>query len=348
MTFEHLTDGDFEELTYDLLASLGFTNLDWRRGSGKGGATADQGRDVVGKKLERDIDGTERHETWFVQCKHYQNGVPPEKLQGAITWATSERPHVLLFVVSNFLSNPAKLWLDEFDRNVRPPFRIKVWERKTLESLLLSQATLVSKYRLTAGSDSSIHPAHLLYVTQPAINTVEYFFEKLERTFDTAARDLVLGFTKHSVINPTFREPESGHETLAELMVESTDYRAFKTKCVALIRPPIRLGQEFVVQAIVNNILAWSWRFADLGETQAAIKRNQDAVEYCTTQLQSEIDQQRRSALEGMKQMCLRIIGKSDQQRQMAEVRYRTFCEDLIPQLYLEDAISDPRSPRQR
>ncbi len=49
MTFEHLTDGEFEELTYELLHALGFVNLDWRRGSGKGGATADQGRDVVGQ-----------------------------------------------------------------------------------------------------------------------------------------------------------------------------------------------------------------------------------------------------------------------------------------------------------
>jgi Restriction endonuclease len=88
MTFEHLTDGDFEEFAYDLLSSLGFTALTWRRGSGKGGATADQGRDIVGQKLERDVDDQERIDRWFVQCKHFEKGVPPEKLHGAITWAT--------------------------------------------------------------------------------------------------------------------------------------------------------------------------------------------------------------------------------------------------------------------
>ena len=41
MTFDHLTDGQFEELTYDLLGALGFANLSWRRSSGKGGASAD-------------------------------------------------------------------------------------------------------------------------------------------------------------------------------------------------------------------------------------------------------------------------------------------------------------------
>jgi hypothetical protein len=65
MTFNHLSDGEFEEFTYDLLSSLGLTNLSWRRGSGKGGATADQGRDVVGQKLEHDLVGHERLETWF-------------------------------------------------------------------------------------------------------------------------------------------------------------------------------------------------------------------------------------------------------------------------------------------
>ena len=60
MTFDHLTDGEFEELAYDLLLSLGFSGLSWRRGSGKGGATADQGRDIESQKLEHDVDGHAR------------------------------------------------------------------------------------------------------------------------------------------------------------------------------------------------------------------------------------------------------------------------------------------------
>lgn len=34
MIFNHLSDGEFEEFTYDLLGELGFVNLSWRRGSG--------------------------------------------------------------------------------------------------------------------------------------------------------------------------------------------------------------------------------------------------------------------------------------------------------------------------
>ena len=84
MNFDHLSYSDFEELTYDLLAALGFVNLRWRRGSGLGGACADQGRDLVAKLLQTEPDGGQNLERWFVQCKHYVRGVPPEKLDGAL------------------------------------------------------------------------------------------------------------------------------------------------------------------------------------------------------------------------------------------------------------------------
>jgi len=148
MTFNHLTDGQFEELTYDLLHELGFVNLDWRRGSGKGDATADQGRDVVGEFRQTDVDGSERFEKWFVQCKRYQRGVPAEALNAAVAWASAESPAVLLFVVSNSLSNPAKAWLENLERNRRPAFRVKVWERRKLEQLVGSHPALIAKYKL--------------------------------------------------------------------------------------------------------------------------------------------------------------------------------------------------------
>ena len=66
-------------------------------------------------------------ESWFVQCKHFEKGVPPEKLHGAVAWASSERPAVLLVVASNVLSNSAKNWLENYERENLPAFRIKVW-----------------------------------------------------------------------------------------------------------------------------------------------------------------------------------------------------------------------------
>jgi hypothetical protein len=85
-------------------------------------------------------------ETWFVDCKRYTRGVPPEKLQGLLAWAQAERPDVALFIASGFLSNPAKDYLHQYDLNNRPPFRIKYWERPTLERLATAHEPLIRRY----------------------------------------------------------------------------------------------------------------------------------------------------------------------------------------------------------
>jgi hypothetical protein len=93
-----------------------------------------------------DLDDARHLETWFVDCKHYTKGVPPEKLQGLLAWAQAERPDVALFIASGFLSNPAKDYLHEYELNNRPPFRIKYWERPTLERLATAHEALIRRY----------------------------------------------------------------------------------------------------------------------------------------------------------------------------------------------------------
>ena len=135
LTFHKLSDTDFEEFCFDLLEELGFVNLDWRKGMGKKTSPSDSGRDIIAHLQRTDIDRSRRIEKWFVDCKHYEKGVPAKDLQNLLAWAQAERPDVALFVASNFLSNPAKTYLEAYRRNNNPPFEIKVWERTTLESL---------------------------------------------------------------------------------------------------------------------------------------------------------------------------------------------------------------------
>jgi len=97
-----------------------------------------------------DIDETSYLETWFVECKHYKQGVPPDRIQGAISWATSERPDKLLIIASNFLSNPSKDFLESYIRNNKPNFKIKVWEKPQLEKLSSNKTQLLRKYRVNA------------------------------------------------------------------------------------------------------------------------------------------------------------------------------------------------------
>jgi Restriction endonuclease len=136
LDLDDLDETEFEEFCFDLLGQLGFVNVDWRKGTGLPTSPADRGRDIEADLERTDVDEARHLEKWFVDPKHYKRGVPPEAVQGLLAWATAERPHVALIIASNFLSNATKDYLRNYERNNRPPFRIKYWERPTLERFL--------------------------------------------------------------------------------------------------------------------------------------------------------------------------------------------------------------------
>ncbi|TDE26463.1 restriction endonuclease [Actinomadura sp. 6K520] len=136
MRFDTLSPTDFEDFCFDLLSEIGFINVDWRKGTPLNASPSDRGRDIVAHLERHDVDGYRYTESWFVDCKHYERGVPPEALQGAITWAQAERPSTVLFIASGYITNGAKDWIADYERT-RPPFRIRVWEMPQLRRLLL-------------------------------------------------------------------------------------------------------------------------------------------------------------------------------------------------------------------
>ena len=148
-SFDRLNDAQFEEFSFDLLQELKFINIDWRKGTGKKTSPSDRGRDIVCQEVRTDVDGTVHLETWFVDCKHFKKGIPPTELQNLLAWAEAERPQVALFIASNFFSNPAKDYLDDYRRNRKPPFKIKIWEKPTIEKLVSRKMRLLRKYELT-------------------------------------------------------------------------------------------------------------------------------------------------------------------------------------------------------
>lgn len=146
--FGHLTPTEFEEFCFDLLGAMGFTNLNWRKGTPKPASPADSGRDIEGQLLKTDVDKSQHLERWFVDCKHYDKGVPATELDNLLVWAQAERPHVALFIISGFLSNSAKDHLTQYEKNNKPPFKIKIWEQPDLERFLDSRKKLARKYFL--------------------------------------------------------------------------------------------------------------------------------------------------------------------------------------------------------
>jgi len=148
LPFEFLKPTEFEKFSYELLDSMGFVNLDWRKGSNLLASPADQGRDIIGQLIKTDIDGSKSVETWFVECKHHKKTVPPTQLQNLLSWAEAEKPHTALFIISGYLSNPAKEYLEKYKRNRKPPFNIKIWERPSIEKICHNKRALLRKHGL--------------------------------------------------------------------------------------------------------------------------------------------------------------------------------------------------------
>lgn len=148
LAFNKLNPTEFEEFCLELLDSMGFVNLDWRKGTGLSSSPADQGRDIFGEVIKTDVDGSKIIEKWFVECKHHKKGVPPTQLQNLLSWSEAEKPHTALFIVSGALSNPSKEYLEKYRRNRTPPFNIKVWERATVERICRNKTALLRKHGL--------------------------------------------------------------------------------------------------------------------------------------------------------------------------------------------------------
>jgi HJR/Mrr/RecB family endonuclease len=146
LDFSGLDSTQFEEFCFDLVSASGFINVDWRKGTPRNSSPADRGRDIVAQREMTDIDGHTYEQTWFVDCKHYERGVPPEALQGTIAWANAERPDVVLFMASGYLTNGAKDWIADFERTNRPPYRVRVWEKPKLLRLVEPKLDVAFKH----------------------------------------------------------------------------------------------------------------------------------------------------------------------------------------------------------
>jgi Restriction endonuclease len=149
--FDGLSPTDFEEFCFDLLSEIGFINVDWRKGTPLNASPADRGRDIVAYLEREDVDDHRYMESWFVDCKHYERGVPPEALQGAITWAQAERPSTVLFIASGYFTNGAKDWIADYERS-KPPFRIRVWEMPQLRRLLVNHMDIAFNHNVHTSS----------------------------------------------------------------------------------------------------------------------------------------------------------------------------------------------------
>lgn len=129
--WDKINDEQFEELVFTVLKSANPQQIRWRKGPG------DKGRDIQVHFRRQGALGDEVDETYFVEVKHYQAGVPPSAFEGLSVWVEAEQPQVMLIVVSSHLTTPCVDWLEKWKQN-HPKIRVlNPWEREKIENEIL-------------------------------------------------------------------------------------------------------------------------------------------------------------------------------------------------------------------
>ena len=333
----HLSDTEFEEYCFDLIKELDFTNVDWRKGTGKPTSPSDNGRDIEANKIIKDFDGETTTEKWFFECKNHVAGVSPEKIQGALSWTTAERPDKLVIVCSNFLSNPCKEYLKKYILENRPTFKIKVWERKELEELSIGKIELLNKYKLSDGLSflNLMHPLHIKYTSRPHTNTLNYFFSVLDK-FDDKKREKIIEFTYLSFIAPRYKKSVTGKETMGELQIDETNYDVLKEKCYKLSES---IPSFFIVKSLVNLMLEWTFYMGDKTNLDSVIKENQSVVGFMKEKIEKKDGDEKM--LNRMIKMTEERIKTLPNQTNHFYSLYVDFCENVLSKLMEEDVIKN-------
>ncbi len=333
-SLDHLRDTEFEQFCYDLLQNLGFSSINWRKGTGLATSPADSGRDLECQLLQRRIDGETYFEKWFVECKHYQKGVPADALTGALAWAAAERPDTLLIIASNFLSNPTKEYLEKYLEKNRPPYKIIFWERPQLEKLTSTCSTLLKKYRISGEYPflAIMHPTHIACLRDMPLNSFQYFIGCMDE-LPPEKRDAMFGMAYHAFLQPRSRKPVTGKETIGELLIDRVDYPAFKKRCLEIIHAG-RMNEYMLTYLIVSFTLEQLFRLGDTTSIDKAVDRWAEFAELSRRQMEKRpLEREDYEAL---------ITDAKQRQKEMPELikqnyeLYIYFCEHVLEKLHRE------------
>ena len=130
----------FEQLCYELVLELGFSNVRWR------GPGPDGGRDIEAEWYFTDPSGHLCRENWYIECKFYTGSVPFSEIEPKLLAASANSRDFLLVITSSVLSNgcldSVNTWLDS--RNGR--LRFRYWNGIDLSSRILGIPSVCKKY----------------------------------------------------------------------------------------------------------------------------------------------------------------------------------------------------------
>lgn len=201
--FNKLTPNEFEELCFELILKHGFSKVIWRQGG------ADNGRDIEAiSTINNSLVGM-FEEKYFFECKKYENAVPPAELNSKIAWADAEKPQHLVFMISSYLSNNARTWLEKIE--IDKSYKIHVIEGAILSKILLQHEELVSKYFILDKYinllDETIDK-WVLHNLTPNFYTYYYLLENLDKT-SLSIKQIVFLYTSYFVHYSRLEEIEN-------------------------------------------------------------------------------------------------------------------------------------------
>lgn len=333
-SLDHLNEVEFENFCYELLAEMGFINLSWRKGTGLESSPADSGRDIECSLEKTDIDGTKYFEKWFVECKHHRKGISPKEILGILSWAQAENPDMVLIIASNFFSNNSKDYLEKYKKENKPKFKIRIWEKPDLEKLCLSKTRLLNKYKIPSDFSflSILHPAHIFYLKEPPLNSLDYFLNLLDQ-LNPIKRDEALGWVYHFIIRPKFKKPVTWKETMKELVIDDVSYESFRKKCIEIHEADI-IGEGLFVSCITTFILSWLIKQGDVTSIDDAIQSSESSLANFKKELIKRPDD--REHLEKLIRSTEdRIKNIPNNMKQTYEI-YNYFCTNVVAPLLVE------------
>lgn len=326
-----LSPTEFEEFCFDLLESMGYINLKWRKGTGHNSSPADGGRDIE-CELARVLPGDSHElEKWFVECKHGMDAVSKERIHGILVAADAFRPDRVLIIASNYLSNPAKDWLKEWQANNKSSFSIMTWERKDIERQMSSRPRLLRKYGLAGEFPvlSILHPAHIRYLKLPPPNSLGYFFDILD-SLSPQERDRF--FFYFDVVNPKVAQPPPNFKgTMGDLLLDPCNYRVFKNKCYKLVE---LVTEPFLVRALVCDALQYLLSGGDPTGIEAIIHSHQETIDFFKKRISE--GKGKREVLENLIVTMQRMQRETPENIGKGFDNYVSFCEKVVTRLFEE------------
>lgn len=332
-----LSPTDFEELCYDLLLKLGFKNINWRKGTGKTSSPSDGGRDIEASLIITDIDNKVYEEKWYIECKHYEKGVPADKISNAITWASAEKVDKLLIISSNFLSNSCKQYLEKIKDTAS--FMIKTWENKDLEEMLNNHIDLLHKYRITSNNNivELMNPYHISYIKSLQYNTLRYFYNILER-IDEKKREELLADTYYFFAKTKFKKPIDMNTKIFETITNPYTYENFKKICESNLETTTEM---FIVNGIVNMILQVLFHQGNINNIDYFVEQRKRLIESMQIVAQKEefniarTDNNISKLIEKYQKDLIKLPNQVKEDYDL----YNYFCNNVVAELLKEEYL---------